>query len=123
MFLSKEFFIISLIFITSSCVKFESDEAASGGAPSQDLVNDFSKKKKVFKTDRKVIHDFTVRQNIEIPQNKINDKTISHVVLENKDGSYLMVIDREDLLSKSNFSIPISEEGEKIKPTYVRISK
>lgn len=123
MVFSKKIFVITLIFICSSCVKFESDEAASGVSPSQDLVDDISKKKKVFKTNQKVIHDFTVRQNIEIPQNKINDKTISHVILGNKDGSYLMVIDREDLIGRSSFSIPISEEGEKIEPTYVRKSQ
>ena len=78
-------------------------------------------KKRNLQTSKKVVHDFTKRQTVSIPKNVIADTTVSHVILENEDGSFKMVIDREDLLTKLDYDIPISRAGEVIEPKYVHV--
>lgn len=116
---------LSLILLLESCLKFESNEQGisdtntklNQGIPNTD------KKKKFYKSPKKIVHDFSVRQEVKIPPQKVNDKSISHVILENEDGSFMMIVDREDLISKSTFNIPISRDGEKIEPKYVHVIK
>ena len=70
-------------------------------------------------SNKKVIHNFTSKKTITIPQEMINNEKLSMVIIENSDKSFRMIIDKEELKYKNTFDVPVAKLNEKIGPVYI----
>ena len=71
---TKTFLMLLVIAFTESCVKFESDEGINETKSNDLVIETKNKKKKIFKHQEVVVHDFTVRQEVKIPPKKLTIK-------------------------------------------------
>lgn len=118
--LLSSMFFIGMILLSSSCVKFEPDVGDKSSSATTTKSNFDQPKKKIFKAPTRIVHDFTARTPVEVSQDLINDPNVTHVIIENENGSFKMIIDKEDLQQQTSFNVPVSRLGEEIipKPIY-----
>ena len=75
--------------------------------------------KKVFKSKRSIIHNFTVTKPVKISDKIIEDPSVDKVIIENAKGSFRMVIEHDDLKHHKTVHVPLSELEEIITPQVI----
>ena len=112
--MSKLVLLLTFVNFFSSCIQTNSPDDNSLSPTSDTQLTNKSPKTKTFRTQKKVVHNFTAVETIKVPPTLLNDNDIKKIAISNKKGTYRLVIDKVDLLNNSKLMVPISEFNEEI---------